>query len=190
MRYLALALTLILTLVQFTPAASAPDQIYDGRPVFSQGTDLGYFIWRDGDTWHVRWTTKGQKRRFSGAVETTGGKLKSLKRIDVESERKVLYPGRPGHVWVGPRGRVHSRRGRAPVVAERKEDKIEKDGDYRIVFSSLTDDDIDGFDFKVDNETGLLRFMLQIDGRPEAQRVELGKGNVRAERLPLVLALH
>src|SRR5688500_15960893 len=125
---------------------------FDGRPAFAEGIDLGYYLWRDeGDTWHVRWTTMGQQRRFTGSVNAEGGELKNLKRIDVETERRVLYPGRPARVVRGPGGRVRGvRPGRAPVVASKDQDHFEKDGDARIVFAALTDDDIDGFDFKVE----------------------------------------
>lgn len=131
----------------------------------------------------------GQLRRFTGSVVSEGGELKSLKRIDVESERRVLYPGRSPHVVYGPRGRAHVRRGRAPVVVEREQDKIEKDGDHRIVFLARTNDDIDGFDFKVDEKVVALRFVLEIDGRQMPQRVEIGRNNQKAENLPLMVRL-
>src|SRR5262245_39061760 len=105
-----------------SPSALAQANLFDGKPVFAEAVDLGYYIWRDGEKWHLRWTTKGQMRRFNGSVTAEGGKLKSLDRVDVETERRVLYPGRAPHVWVGPRGRAHV--GRAPVVVERKQDKI------------------------------------------------------------------
>lgn len=76
--------------------------------------------------------------------------------IDLDEERKVLYPGRAPHVWVGPRGRAHVGGGRAPVVVERKQDRIEKDGDHRIVFAAITSNDIDGFNFKVDKNVTTL----------------------------------
>jgi hypothetical protein len=167
------------------PSVSGQSSMFEGRPTFAEGADLGYYLWREGDTWHLRWTTRGAMRNFSGSVEATGGKLKSLKRIDVETERKVLYPGRAPHVWVGPRGRVHGRGGRAPVVAERKQDRIEKDGDYRIVFAAKTDNDIDGFDFKPETQVTSLRFVLEIDGRRMPQLLEIGRNNVKAQRLPL-----
>jgi len=176
---------LFILILAVSPCALAQGAMFDGKPIFAEGTDLGYYLWRDGETWHLRWTTRGVMRRFTGSVESTGGKLKSLKRIDVESERKVLYPGRAPNVWVGPRGRVHTRGGRAPVVVEREQDKIEKDGDYRIVFLAKTNDDIDGFDFKPEKEVTSLRFILEIDGRNAPQRVELGRNNVKAQRLPL-----
>ena len=175
----------------FALASSVSGQtaVFEGRPTFAEGSDLGYYLWRDGDTWHVRWTTRGAMRNFTGAVESSGGKLKSLKRIDVESERKVLYPGRAPNVWVGPRGRVHARGGRAPVVEERKQDRIEKDGDYRIVFAAKTNNDIDGFDFKPEAQVTSLRFVLEIDGRRMPRLVEIGRNNVKVQKLPLDVRL-
>jgi hypothetical protein len=160
----------------------------EGRPEFADGTDLGYFIWRDdGDRWHVRWTTRGQQHRFSGAVTATGGDLKSLKRIDVEQESRIV--GRtPTRVAVGPRGRAHVVGGHA-VVATRTEDRIDKEDDNRIVFVSRTTDEIDGFDFRVDGDVTELRFNLEIDGRWLPRQVVYGARNQNAEVLPLVVAL-
>jgi hypothetical protein len=184
------ALALLAAVLPFTPSAQGPALAeFDGRPVFSEGVNLGYYIWRDGNAWHMRWTTKGQLRHFAGAVTADGGELKSLKRVDVESERRVLYPGRGPHVVVGPRGHAHMAPGRAPVVVSRDQDKIEKDGDNRIVFSAKTNDDIDGFDFKVDERVTALRFVLQIDGAPRPNLVELGQNNQKAGGLPLVVRL-
>lgn len=170
--------------------ASAADAArFDGRPAFTEGSDRGYYVWRDAETWHVRWTTRGTQRRFTGSVATEGGELKSLKRIDVEVERRVLAPARPGHVWRGPRGRLHVRPGRGPVVAEREQDKIEKDGDRRIYWISRTDADIDGFDFKVDKNVTRLRFTLEVDGQSRPALVEFGRANSRPEHNPFAVDL-
>ena len=116
--------------------------------------------------------------------------MHGLKRIDVESERRVLYPGRAPHVVRGPRGRVVGvRGGRGPVVVERDQDKFEKVGNDRIVYATKTDDDIDGFDFKVDEKVRVLRFVLEIDGRPMPQHVETGRNNQKGVNLPLVVRL-
>jgi hypothetical protein len=171
------------------PAALAQAELFDGRPTFSEGAELGYYIWREGDTWHVRWTTKGVKRRFTGLVVAEGGELKSLKRIDVESESRIVYPGRAPRVAVGPRGRVYTRGGRPPVVATREQDKIEKDGDNKIRFLALTDYDIDGFNFKVDKKVTALRFALEIDGKTNPQLVEVGKNNRKAPNIPFTVSL-
>jgi hypothetical protein len=167
----------------------AQAEMYDGQPKFSEGTDLGYYLWRDGDRWHVRWTTKGVMRVFSGNVESIGGEVHKLKRIDVESEYRVLYPGRPRHVYVGPRGRLRVAPGRAPVVASEAQDKIDKENDHTIVFNAKTNDDIDGFDFTVDDKATELRFSLHIGGNVVPNLIEAGKDNAHPRRDPLVVRL-
>jgi hypothetical protein len=176
---------LLSALLALSVPVPAQGDIFEGKPSFDQGTDLGYYVWKDGNTWHIRWTTMGQMRVFSGSVFAEGGELKSLKRIDVETERRVLYPGRPAHVVYGPRGRPHLRGGKAPVVVKREQDRIEKDGDNRIVFVARTRDDIDGFDFKADENVTSLRFVLEIDGKLMPRHVEIGRNNQKALRLPL-----
>ena len=184
-----MVLLLLVSMLALSPSVPAQTEIFEGKPTFAEGVDLGYYVWKEGDTWHIRWTTRGQTRQFSGSVVAEGGELKSLKRIDVESERRVLYPGRAPRVVYGPRGRAHVRGGRAPVVVSRDQDKIEKDGDNKILFFTRTDDDIDGFDFKVDKQVKALRFILEIAGQPHPQNVEIGKNNVKATNLPLVVRL-
>ncbi len=172
-----------------SPSALAQADKFDGRPAFADGIDLAYYIWREGDKWLVRWTTQGPNRKFTGSVVAEGGELHDLKRIDLDEERRVLYPGRAPQVAVGPRGRVYRRGGRAPVVVERKQDRIEKDGDHRIVFAAITSNDIDGFNFKVDKKVTALRFVLEINGRQMPQRVEFGKDNQKPSSLPLVVRI-
>lgn len=163
---------------------------FDGRPEFKEGKALGYFVWRDGDTWKVRWTTFGAEHRFSGRVEVQGGKLTALKRIDVDEERRVIAPGAPGRVVRGPRGRVRAvRPGRAPVVASRDEDHIEQETAHLIRYVTRTDDDIDGFDFKVSDDTVVLRLLLEMDGRPIPSEVEVGRHNFMPHETPLIIAL-
>ena len=176
-------------LLALSPSALAQADKFDGRPAFADGIDLSYYIWREGDKWLVRWTTKGPNRKFTGSVVAEGGELHDLKRIDLDEERKVLYPGRAPHVYVGPRGRTRVGGGRAPVVVERKQDRIEKDGDHRIVFAAITSNDIDGFNFKVDKKVTTLRFILEINGRQMPQRVEFGKDNQKPSALPLVVRI-
>jgi hypothetical protein len=90
----------------------------------------------------------------------------------------------------GPAGRPRAvRPGRAPVVATREQDHFEKDGDARIVFAALTDDDIDGFDFKVDKDVTLLRFVLNVEGRERPGSVEIGAQNTKINNLPLIVRL-
>jgi hypothetical protein len=176
MRALVIAV-LALSALSTERAAAADAAAFDGRPAFAEGSDKAYFVWRDGKKWFVRWTTQGKERRFSGNVTAEGGDLESLKRIDVDEERKVVAAGRPARVVRGPRGRTHVRPGRGPVVTTRDEDKIEKDGDRRIHWAAKTDADIDGFEFKIDDKVTRLRFVLEIDGESRAADVEIGKDN-------------
>ena len=180
---------LAVSLVAFLPSALAQTDMFEGRPVFAEGVDLGYYVWKEGDKWKVRWTTLGQTRRFSGSVVAEGGDLHDLKRIDIETERKVLYPGRAPHVVVGPRGRARVGGGRGPVVVERDQDVIKKDGDHTIVFAARTGSDIDGFDFKIDKKVTSLRFVLDIEGRQMPQRVEVGRNNKKLPALPFVVKI-
>jgi hypothetical protein len=169
------------------PIVLGQADIYDGRPTFAEGTDLAYYVWHEGKTWKVRWTTMGRIRHFTGSVLAEGGKLKSLKRIDVETERRVVYPGRQPQIVYGPYGRPHAVGGRAPVVEEKKQDKIEKEGDSTIVFSAITRNDIDGFDFNIDDNVKTLRFVLEIDGAPRPHNLVVGKENQKPNSLPLVV---
>lgn len=165
------------------------DQVrFLGRPKFDEGRALGYFIWKDDDTWKVRWTTFGAEHRFSGRVVVEGGEFRSFKRIDVDTERKVIAPGRPGRVVRGPGGRVRAvTPGRAPVVASRDEDRIEQETERLLRFNSRTDDDIDGFDFKITDDARELRFVLEIDGVPRPAEAEVGRGNFKPNEAPLVV---
>lgn len=159
---------------------------FDGRPEFKEGKALGYFIWREGDTWKLRWTTFGAEHRFSGRVVVEGGRVASFKRIDVDEERKVIRPGTRSTVVRGPRGRVRTvRPGRAPVVAERTEDRIEQEDEQTIQWLTQTDDDIDGIDFKVTDPTSVIRFNLMIDGEAKPAEVEVGKENFKPNENPV-----
>ena len=80
------------------------------------------------------------------------------------------------------------RGGRAPVMIERSQDRIDKDGDYRIVFSAATNNDIDGFDFDVADQVTSLRFVLEIDGAVRPGLVEVGRNNRKVGSLPLVVS--
>jgi hypothetical protein len=48
------------------------DRYWKGRPSFDVGETLGYFVWQDDQGWHVRWTTRGAKHKFSGTITCDG----------------------------------------------------------------------------------------------------------------------
>jgi hypothetical protein len=161
-----------------------------GEPKFSEGKALGYFVWKDGDTWKLRWMTFGAEHRFTGRIVVDGGEIKSMKRIDVDTERKVVAPGRPGRVVRGARGNVVGRtRGRGAVVASKEEDKIEQETEQVIRFSTATDDDVDGVNFELKGNPRLVRFVLEIDGKPRPEEVEVGRTNFKPNEHPLVVRM-
>ena len=161
-----------------------------GKPKFSEGDALGYFVWKDGDTWKVRWTTFGAEHVFNGRVTLEGGDLRDFKAVDVDTERRVLAPGRAPRVVRGPRGRVRRvAPGRRAVVAEKDEDYIEQESERIIRFRARTDDDIDGFDFKTTGSVETIRFLLQIDERSRPEEIEVGRDNTKPGEDPLVVRL-
>lgn len=186
-RYKRLMVTVGFWLLLLGPAAAQVER-FEGRPVFAEGVETSYYVWRDGDKWSVRWTTTGKLRHFTGHVTAEGGEVKSLKRIGVE-EKRTVRPGRAPHVVIGPRGGIRQRGGRPPVVKTVEQDKYEKVGKDRINFNARTDDDVDGFDFKVDKNATALRFVLEIDGKPHPMLLETGRNNFKPGQMPLVVTL-
>lgn len=188
--YLVCAIVLALALSAIVPLLAIDKSAFDGKPAFKEGDSFGYYLWKDGDTWKIRWTTFGANRVFSGAVNVEGGEVDDLKRIDVDTERTVIRPGRPGRVVRGPRGRVVGvQPGRAPVVAERTADHITREDANTIRFHTRTDDDIDGFDFKTKGGPERIRFVLEIDGTSRAVTVSIGRNNVHPAENPFVVPL-
>ena len=191
MKRYGLILGTLFCLAAIMPLGAASVSLFDGKPLFAAGEGRSYYVWRDGDTWHLRWTTFGEMHRFSGSVVAEGGEIKSLKRVDAETERRVIAPGRAPRVVRGPRGRVRGvTAGRPAIVETSEQDHIDKEGDRRIVFNTRTNDDIDGFDFKVDKDVKVLRLSLQIDGAPRPQAIEAGKNNAHVTSDPVVVELH
>ena len=117
------------------------------------------------------------------------GKLKSLKRIDVEKSSKVVRRDRPTRVGVGPRGRARIRSRRGPLIATRTQDKIEKDGDSRTWFDSKKIGDTNSFDFKADKHIKTLRFVLSINGKSKPAMIYLGENKERSSRTTFAVSL-
>lgn len=169
-------------------AAVGPDR-FEGRPVFREGFDRGYYVWSDGNEWHVRWTTQGKLLNFTGQVMAEGGKLSDLDRVDLEKESRVVRTGSRPVVVRGARGRLHTERRPTTAVVTREQDKVEEDGDRTIRFRARTDADVDGFDFEVDKNVTALRFVLEIDGQSRPVDVEVGRNNARPDGNPFTVAL-
>ncbi|MCX5726943.1 MAG: Ig-like domain repeat protein, partial [Candidatus Saganbacteria bacterium] len=58
-----------------------PGAIYTGKPDYKPGTNLGYFIWMDGDGWHVRWSSDGNNHHFTGSL-MAAGEISNLKTVN------------------------------------------------------------------------------------------------------------
>lgn len=162
---------------------------FDGRPIFREGFDRGYYVWHEGNEWHVRWTTQGKMLNFTGQVVADGGALSDLDRVDLERESKVVRTGSRRVVVRGPRGRLRTETRPTTAVVTKEQDRVEKDGDRTIRFRARTDADVDGFDFEVDKNVAALRFVLEIDGQTRAVDVEVGRGNLKAGGNPFTVNL-
>jgi hypothetical protein len=188
------AIGVFITAVGLSIAALASAQTnvaqFAGEPEFDRGDALGYFIWKDRDTWKLRWTTFGAEHVFSGRIAVEGGEITSMRRIDVDTESRVIREGRSPRAVRGPRGRViGTTGGRPPVVATRDEDFIEQETEQVIRFRTRTDDDLDGLNFEVDDDATVIRFNLQIGGEPRPLEVEVGENNFKPNENPIVVRL-
>ena len=183
--YCLIAVAVFLSL----PVWAEQSSEFSGQPKFKEGDDFGYFVWKEGDKWKVRWTTYGKMRHFSGRVVAKGGDIKSLDRIDVETERRIIRPGHRTRVVRGPMGKPRVVVRRPPIVEERRQDVIKKESDREITFTARTDDDIDGFNFKVKEDVRELRFILKVDGRSRVDFVKIGAQERRPKANPFIVFL-
>ena len=169
--------------------AVAGDARFEGRPEFRAGFDRGYYVWSDGNEWHVRWTTQGRALSFTGQVIAEGGKLTDLDRVDLERESRLVRTGSRPVLVRGPYGGAQMERRATTAVVTHEQDKVNKDGDRTIRFRARTDADIDGFDFEVDKNVRALRFVLEIDGQSRPVDVEVGRNNAVAVGNPFTVTL-
>jgi len=56
----------------FPNLAGAP---YIGQPEYRAGSDLGYYIWEDEQSWHIRWSADGNSHHFTGNLIAIGGSI-------------------------------------------------------------------------------------------------------------------
>jgi hypothetical protein len=185
----ALLLGIALVMSAAGLSASADATRFEGRPIFREGFDRGYYVWHEGNQWHVRWTTMGQARNFNGQVVADGGKLTDLDRVDLEKESKIVRTGSRRVVVRGPRGRLRTAQRPTTAVVTKEQDHVEKEGDGTIRFRARTDADIDGFDFEVSKDVKALRFVLQVDGQSRPVDVEVGRNNVKPDGNPFTVTL-
>ncbi|MGE0042127.1 MAG: hypothetical protein AB7H88_06835 [Vicinamibacterales bacterium] len=184
----ALAALMVVVAATATPLAETRQAMFEGRPAFGAGLERGYYVWRDGDRWHVRWTTTGRPQTFSGTVVAAGGDIADLDRVDLEREARVVRTGSRPVLERGPRGRLHVEPRPTVAVVPAGGDRVEHD-DNVIRFHARTDADIDGFDFTPAPGVRELRFVLEVDGQSRAVDVEVGRDNRRPDGNPFTVAL-
>jgi hypothetical protein len=65
-----------------------------GKPSYSPGQELGFFIWKDGDGWHLRWVSHGSTAYLYGKI-TSNGRFISVLPVNLTSRnpaaKSTLY---------------------------------------------------------------------------------------------------
>lgn len=64
--------------------------VYDGKPEFTPGTDLGYYIWKnkENNTWHIRWSSNGINHKFSGNI-FSDNKITIIKKEPTKTQTNI-----------------------------------------------------------------------------------------------------
>jgi hypothetical protein len=174
-----------LAVVPFLGGAQTP--AYEGRPAFSENVPVSYHVWHEGGTWHVRFTSLGRARTFSGSVASEGGKIQRFVKIDRSEAMTNLYPRRRQMLTVAVAGSPNDfpRQGARNLSSS----SIKLTDPMEITFNSRVDDSVDGFDFGVDEGVTGLRFYLRVDGREKPDFVLIGKKSGKADALPLIFPM-
>ena len=163
--------------------------MYDGRPTIDRSHPTGYYLWRGGDQWHLRWVAIDHGRVFKGSVTAEGGGFGSMRQIDPSAEgRSYLSWVTHMTVTVGrANGSRISQAGPPPQSNDRT--SIQRNGVAQIIFDSRINDNISGFDFSADDSVAVLRFDLQVDGKARLEMLRIGRDNQAATEFPLVVNL-
>ena len=181
----------LVSLVALPAPILAQENVHDGTPAFSASRPIAYYVWRDGGTWHVRWTSLQRMRKFNGSVIAQDGALTALVRIDPEKELASRAPSSNKLPFTivreGPVGRPPSPPPPSTKAMSRAD--IEMDGTNRITFDSQVDGGINGFDFTADESVTELAFVLEIANKSQPGMVFVGRKSEKPESLPLVIVL-
>lgn len=79
---MAKKLFFVFILIVVTLMVLAKDSYWEGKPEISPKV-RGYFLWHNSDGWHIRWTTRGKRHRFSGKI-TCDGRFVNFQAISKE----------------------------------------------------------------------------------------------------------
>jgi len=158
---------------------------FDGRPAFSGKELPAYYIWRDGNRWHVRWSSLTRVRYFTGSILADSSSLSDLRKVDPYREYTVMYPQREKLLTVT----LGDRHPAGLANDESFSRNIRMKGKQMIVFSSNINDGVDGFDFTTTEGVHTLTFDLMIEGKPALGIVYVGSEGTAPNSLPLVVAV-
>ena len=84
---------IVLTAMIATPVLAAKP-FWHGKPDWTPGEHKGYFLWKDEDGWHLRWTTKNRKHEFSGSIVCDGSFKSVHARSKDDKKDKIKRVGR------------------------------------------------------------------------------------------------
>lgn len=56
----------------------------EGKPDYSVGVDRGFYLWREGDQWQLRWTGNGTDQNFGGEILSEEG-ITSIAPVQLEA---------------------------------------------------------------------------------------------------------
>jgi hypothetical protein len=159
---------------------------YEGRPAYKEAHAGAYYVWHDGDKWHVRWIGLDRPRDFTGSVVAEGGTLRDLRQVDVTVEARDV-PWLRSHLItvVGRAGSNNSMTGMPPTDRA----NIRNDGKSKIAFDVRIENNIGGFDFSPDSDVTTLKFDLQVDRKSAPEKVSFGKQGQQPDALPLAVTL-
>lgn len=123
------------------------------------------YIWRTGDTWHVRTKTKSQSRKFNGSIKVEGGTVTKIANFEgLETPKKKNKKS-------ADIGRLNTAKN-------------------QIDFQFRTSGGEDGFDFRVSASARNLAFNLKIDDYEHSFPIEIGAKGQRPPAIPFTLPAH
>lgn len=158
---------------------------FSGRPTFSERDHTAYYVWSEGNHWHVRWVAFSCRQNFKGSVVADRGSIGNMRKVDPVNEQNLIYPQRRQLLTVVT-GYDHPANFASNEAHNRD---IRMNGKSAVVFSATTDDGLDGFDFTADDAVRTLTFELKLEGKPATGFVYLGKDNVTPGSLPVTVSV-
>ena len=122
---------------EINPRGRASDNLTNQSPRF--------FVWFDGDDWHLRSaSTRRRLRKFTGTITVSGGKFDRLRAVGFERK------GKHADTW------------------KRSEDRT------KVEFDIKTTHSFDGIDFSVSGSDAVVTFDLKIGGRSRPGKIFIG----------------